>query len=109
MCSSEVMLRINSSESSGLSDGPSTRCRMPCTRMVGGVPTRICKSEAPSDTTNCNKSDMEYDMKSLNYYIIKSVKRVKPVIFIISFTLFDQSLIQPSRFVADRRTNDFLR
>jgi hypothetical protein len=40
-------------------EGPSTRCRMPCTRMTGGTPTRMCKSEEPSDTTNCNKSDME--------------------------------------------------
>ena len=59
MCSSEVMLRINSSASSGLSAGPSTRCKMPCTRMVGAVPTRMCRSEAFSDTTNCNKSDIE--------------------------------------------------
>ena len=29
MCSSDVMLRINSSESSGSSAGPSTRCKMP--------------------------------------------------------------------------------
>src|ERR1039458_9566096 len=63
MCSSDVMLRINSSESSGLSAGPSTRCKMPCTRMVGGTPTRICRSDAPSATTNCNKSDIEYDIK----------------------------------------------
>ena len=59
MWSSEVMLRISSSVSSGASGGPSTRCRMPWTRMVGGVPTRMCKSEAPSETTNCNKSDIE--------------------------------------------------
>jgi hypothetical protein len=24
----------------------------------GGVPTRTCKSEAPSDTTNCRRSDI---------------------------------------------------
>src|SRR5215813_1584206 len=56
------MLRINSSVSSGLRTGPSTRWRMPCTRMTGGVATRTCRSEAPSDTTNCNKSDIEYAM-----------------------------------------------
>src|SRR5271163_3056980 len=64
MCSSDVMLRINSSVSSGLSDGPSTRCKIPCTRITGGTPTRMCRSDAPSDTTNCNKSDIEYDIKS---------------------------------------------
>ena len=62
MLSSEVMLRISSSVSSGLSTGPSTRCKMPCTRITGGTPTRMCRSEAPSDTTNCNKSDIEYDI-----------------------------------------------
>jgi len=62
MCSSDVMLRINSSAVSGVSAGPSTRCNVPCTRMVGAVATRICKSEAPSDTTSCNKSDIAYDM-----------------------------------------------
>ncbi len=59
MCSSEVMLRINSSVSSGRKVGPSTRCNMPCTRITGGTPTRMCRSDAPSDTTNCNKSDIE--------------------------------------------------
>src|SRR2546423_14264019 len=48
---------------------------MPCTRIVGGVPTRMWRSEAPSDTTNCNRSDIEYDMreilKSSNYVSIK--------------------------------------
>src|ERR1035437_9779387 len=63
MCSSDVMLRINSSASSDLITGPSTRCKMPCTRMVGDTPTRICRSDAPSATTNCNKSDIEYDIK----------------------------------------------
>jgi len=62
MCSSDVMLRISSSESSGDSAGPSTRCKMPCTRMTGAVPTRVCKSDAPSDTTNCSKSDIAYDI-----------------------------------------------
>src|SRR5262249_4648430 len=62
MWSSEVMLRINSSVSSDVSGGPSTRCRMPCTRIVGGVPTRTWRSDAPSDTTNCNRSAIEYDM-----------------------------------------------
>ncbi|SPE52433.1 hypothetical protein SBV1_1520010 [Verrucomicrobia bacterium] len=62
MCSSEVMLRISSSVSSGPNVGPSTRCKIPCTRITGGVPTRMCRSEAPSETTNCNKSDIEYDM-----------------------------------------------
>ena len=59
MESSEVMLRISSSASSGRKGGPSTRCKVPWTRMTGGTPTRICKSEAPSETTNCNKSDIE--------------------------------------------------
>ena len=59
MCSSEVMLRISSSEVSGVSAGPSTRCKIPWTRIVGAVPTRVCKSEAPSETTNCNRSDIE--------------------------------------------------
>src|ERR1019366_7693981 len=63
MCSSDVMLRISSSVSSGLSRGPSTRCKMPCTRITGGTPTRTCRSDAPSDTTNCSKSDIEYDIK----------------------------------------------
>ncbi len=32
--------------------------------MVGDTPTRICRSDAPSATTNCNKSDIEYDIKN---------------------------------------------
>src|ERR671926_1841802 len=58
------MERISSSVSSGLSGGPSTRCSTPCKRMTGGTPTRRCKSAAPSETTNCNKSDIEYIIKS---------------------------------------------
>src|SRR5436190_6054753 len=64
MCSSEVMLRMSSSVSSGFSGGPSTRCRMPCKRITGGAPTRRCRSDDPSDTTNCNRSDIEYIIKS---------------------------------------------
>ena len=30
--------------------------------IVGGVPTRTCRSEPFSETTICNKSDIEYDM-----------------------------------------------
>jgi hypothetical protein len=48
---------------------PSTRCKIPWTRIVGGVPTRTCRSEAPSDTTNCNKSDIEYDMAKSGFQI----------------------------------------
>src|SRR5580704_8025073 len=62
MWSSEVMLLINSSVSSGVSEGPSTRWRMPWTRMTGGTPTRMCRSEAPSETTSCRRSDIEYDI-----------------------------------------------
>ena len=62
------MLRINSSVSSGVREGPSTRCKIPCTRIVGGVFTRMCKSEAPSETTNCSKSDIEYDMLNAASY-----------------------------------------
>src|SRR5688572_18242059 len=54
------MLRINSSVSSALSEGPSTRCKIPCNRITGGTATRMCRSEAPSETTNCNRSDIEY-------------------------------------------------
>src|SRR5262245_2257689 len=57
------MLRTSSSVSSGVRLGPSTRCKMPCTRMTGATPTRIWRSEAPSETTNCNKSDIEYDIR----------------------------------------------
>src|SRR5580765_8165111 len=80
------MLRINSSVSSGRHGGPSTRCRIPCTRMVGEIPTRIWRSAAPSDTTNCNKSDIEYDM-------------------LVSPLCSQESL----RVVAHRRTNHFFR
>jgi len=59
MCSSDVMLRMSSSVSSGFSGGPSTRCSTPCKRITGAVLTRMCKSAAPSDTTKCNKSDIE--------------------------------------------------
>src|SRR5439155_17812199 len=62
MWSSEVMLRINSSVSSSFSGGPSTLCNTPCSRITGGTPTRKCRSDAPSATTNCSKSDMEYDI-----------------------------------------------
>ena len=54
----EVMDRINSSVSSGRRGGPSTRCRIPCNRITGGIPTRMWRSAAPSETTNCNKSDI---------------------------------------------------
>jgi hypothetical protein len=30
--------------------------------MQGGTPTRIWRSDAPSFTTRCNKSDIEYDI-----------------------------------------------
>ena len=63
--SSEVMLRNSSSLSSERKGGPSTRWRMPWTRMTGGNPTRTCKSEDPSETINCNRSDMEYVIPSL--------------------------------------------
>src|ERR1017187_1316897 len=79
MFSSDVMVRINSSASSGLSAGPSMRCKMPCTRITGGEFTRMCKSDAPSATTNCSKSDIEYDIEKL-----------------------------PLRFVAGRRADDLL-
>ena len=59
MFSSDVMLRINSSDVSGVNAGPSTRCSVPCTRIVGETPTRVCKSDAPSETINCNRSDIE--------------------------------------------------
>src|SRR2546429_9959725 len=31
-------------------------------RITGGTPTRKCRSDEPSATTNCNKSDIEYDI-----------------------------------------------
>ena len=31
----------------------------------------MCRSEAPSDTTNCNRSDIEYDM--LNQFEFKVI------------------------------------
>ena len=58
MWSSEVMERINSSVSSGRNGGPSTRWRMPWMRMTGGMFTRMCRSAPPSETINCNKSDI---------------------------------------------------
>jgi hypothetical protein len=33
--------------------------------MTDGKPTRMCKSEDPSATTNCNRSDMEHVIPSL--------------------------------------------
>ncbi len=31
----------------GLAGGPSTRCKIPCTGLTGGTPTRMCRSDAP--------------------------------------------------------------
>src|ERR1019366_10739480 len=109
MCSSDVMLRINSSESSGLITGPSTRCKMPCTRMVGGAPTRICRSDAPSATTNCNKSDIEYDIKIQMQVAECRMKKLAPPVesgFNSSFFIFHSSF--PLRLIAERRADDLL-
>src|SRR6266566_8026210 len=61
------MLRISSSVSSEERGGPSTLCKTPCNRITGGIPTRKCKSEEPSATTNCNRSDIEYDIRHAAY------------------------------------------
>src|SRR6186713_3559669 len=42
------MLRINSSVSSGGRTGPATRCKCPCTRMVGGVHGILHRVEGPT-------------------------------------------------------------
>src|ERR1017187_4916878 len=110
MCSSDVMLRINSSASSGRSTGPSTRCKMPCTRMVGGAATRMCRSDAPSATTNCNKSDIEYDIKIQMQIAECRMKKLAPPVesgFNSSFFILPSSF--PLRFVAERRADDLLR
>src|SRR5207248_6745148 len=42
-------------------------CKIPCKRITGGTPTRKCRSAAPSATTNCSRSDIEYDILTLPY------------------------------------------
>src|SRR5436853_2150301 len=61
--------------------------------MTGGTPTRRCRSAAPSETTNCNRSDIEYiilDNQWNKSFIASSNRRL---------------VVR----VPDRRPDDFLR
>src|SRR6186713_1702322 len=55
------MLRINSSVSSGGRTGPATRCKCPCTRMVGGVHGILHRVEGPT----LRPEDTEEFMRSI--------------------------------------------
>src|SRR5712692_7666423 len=63
MWASEVIAFIRFSVSSAVSTGRSMCTNLPCRRITGGTPTRICKSEPFSSTTTCNRSSICTDIR----------------------------------------------
>src|SRR5882724_11480785 len=80
MWASEVIAFIRFSVSSALSTGRSMCTSLPCRRITGGTPTRICKSEPFSSTTTCNRSSICTDISG---YLRSSPRLTTPVVLVL--------------------------